>query len=239
LGGFLVNILALNTASTSGSVAIARDAHLHYASYLDIRVTHSERLLPQIDSGLKQCNLTMGDIDLICVANGPGSFTGVRIGLATAKGFAMSNEIPLLAVSNLELLAWNVFGTSHAIMPVIDARMGEVYAALYSAGMQILTPGINSKPEAFFQTIDQPVVAVGDGAVLYRQAILDAGIQLIEPAPHQHLPMATTLLSIALHSPDIPTYDFEQISALEPFYLRKSQAEIVREANNSKRVTHE
>lgn len=234
-----MNILALNTASTSGSVAIARDAHLHYASYLDIRVTHSERLLPQIDFGLKQCNLTMTDIDLICVANGPGSFTGVRIGLATAKGFAMSNQIPLLAVSNLELLAWNVFGTPHAIMPVIDARMGEIYGALYSAGMHVIKPGINSKPDAFFHTIDQPVVAVGDGALLYRQTILDAGIQLIEPAPHQHLPVATTLLSIALASTEVPTYDFEQISALEPFYLRKSQAEIVREQTLKKRGSHE
>lgn len=234
-----MNILAFNTASTSGSVAISRGSSVLFASYLDVRITHSQRLLPRIDSGLKQCALTMDDIDLICVANGPGSFTGVRIGLATAKGFCLGKEIPLLAVNNLELLAWNVSGSARAVLPLIDARMGEIYGALFSADGQELLASCNSKPSAFFDKIDVPVLAVGSGALLYESLLQDAGIDYQLARPHQHLQMATTLISMALSRENVPRYNFEAISSLEPCYLRKSQAEIMREQNLKKRGTHE
>ena len=81
-----MNILALSTTSSSGSIAIYKEDHISYINHLDIKITHSERLLPQIDAGLKNSKIGIPDIDLVAIANGPGSFTGVRIGLATAKG---------------------------------------------------------------------------------------------------------------------------------------------------------
>ena len=119
-----MNILALSTTSTSGSIAIYKENSIAFISYLDIRITHSERLMPQIAFGLEQSNIELKNLDLVIIANGPGSFTGIRIGLATAKGICMAHEIPLLPVNTLELLAYNLFGSNRDILPFIHSRMG-------------------------------------------------------------------------------------------------------------------
>jgi len=227
-----LNILALDTSSTSGSVAICKDNKISFISYLDIQVTHSERLMPQIDFGLKQAKLTIDDIDMICLSNGPGSFTGIRIGLATAKGFCMGREIPLLPVNTLKLLAYNLYGCKWSILPFIDAKMDEVYAALYSSELEEKIPPQNAKPDVFLKMIDEPVIFVGDGAIKYKEKIKKSGIQFEMALPHQNIPLASTLISIALKMNKIPKFDFDFIAELEPYYLRKSQAEIMKEKVN-------
>ena len=223
-----MNILALDTSSTSGSVAICKDNKISFISYLDIQITHSERLMPQIDFGLKQAKLTIADIDLICLSNGPGSFTGIRIGLATAKGFCMGREIPLLPVNTLELLAYNLYGCKCSILPFIDAKMDEVYAALYSSDLEEKIPPQNAKPDVFLKMIKEPVIYVGDGAFKFKELIESSGIQFELALPHQNIPLASTLISIALKMNKIPKFDFDFIAELEPYYLRKSQAEIIK-----------
>ncbi|MDO9577394.1 MAG: tRNA (adenosine(37)-N6)-threonylcarbamoyltransferase complex dimerization subunit type 1 TsaB [Candidatus Cloacimonadales bacterium] len=224
-----MNILAICTASSSGSIAICRDGIISFISFLDIKVTHSERLMPQIDFGLKQCKLTLDDIDLIAVANGPGSFTGIRIGLATAKGLCMGKEIPLYPVNTLELLSYNAFGTNLPILPFIDAKMSEVYAALYSPQMKVLIEPQNTKPAEFLSQIKEPVFMLGDGVEKYQRIIAESGIEIRQALPHQNIPMASTLISMALNLPEIPKYNFDFIADLQPYYLRKSQAELVKE----------
>ncbi len=223
-----MNILALSTTSTSGSIAIYNKDHISYINHLDIKVTHSERLLPQIDAGLKNSKIDISDIGLVVIANGPGSFTGVRIGLATAKGICMAHNIPLLPINTLELLANNIFPANRNILTLIDARMAEVYAALYSPDLEILIPETNAKPTEIFKMIKEPVIIVGDGAKLFKKEIIKSGIDHIFCLEHQNIPLASTLISIALKC-NIPKYDFESISELEPYYLRKSQAEFVRD----------
>jgi tRNA threonylcarbamoyladenosine biosynthesis protein TsaB len=186
--------------------------------------------MPQIAFGLEQSNIELKDLDIVTIANGPGSFTGIRIGLATAKGICMAHEIPLLPVNTLELLAYNLFGSNRDILPFIDARMGEVYAALYSSHIKQLIPPQNVKPAGFLQKISKPVVIVGDGLASYRKIIEQSKIDFLPALPHQNIPLASTLISIALRNP-IPDYNFDQIAELEPFYFRKSQAEITREKN--------
>jgi len=223
-----LNILALSTTSSSGSIAIYKENHISYINHLDIKITHSERLLPQIDAGLKNSKIGISDIDLVTIANGPGSFTGLRIGLATAKGICMAHNIPLLPINTLELLANNVAHSNRNILALIDARMSEVYAALYSSDLEILIQGTNAKPIDFFKIIKDPVIIVGDGAKEFKKEILDSGIDHTFCLEHQNIPLASTLISIALKN-KIPNYDFESISELEPYYLRKSQAELVRD----------
>jgi len=223
-----LNILALCTTSTSGSIAIYKDNSIVFISYLDIRVTHSERLMPQIAFGLEQSNIKLKNLDLVTIANGPGSFTGIRIGLATAKGICMAHEIPLLPINTLELLAYNLYGCKRDILPFIDARMSEVYAALYSSNLEQLIPPQNIKPADFLQKISRPVTIVGDGFASYQEIIENSRIDFVPTLPHQNIPIASTLISIALRN-SAPDYNFDQISELEPFYLRKSQAEIAKE----------
>lgn len=232
-----MNILALSTTSSSGSIAIYKEDHISYINHLDIKITHSERLLPQIDTGLKNSKLGISDIDLVTIANGPGSFTGVRIGLATAKGICMAHNIPLLPINTLELLANNIAFSNRNILALIDARMAEVYAALYSPELEIILQETNAKPTDFLKLIKEPVIIVGDGAKEFKNEILESGIDHTFCLEHQNIPLASTLISIALKS-NTPDYDFESISELEPYYLRKSQAELVRDEKikNQKKI---
>ena len=224
-----MNILAIETSSTWGSVAVSRDSQIVYNSYLDIKITHSERLMPQIDDACKQTNLKISDFDLIAISNGPGSFTGIRIGLAVAKGLCLGAKIPLFPVNTLRVLAYNLYGSKLPVMPFIDARMGEVYAALYSADMEELIAPCNAKPVEFLQNIDQEVIITGSGITRFHDELINSGIKYQTALMHQQVPQAQTLLSIALSEVSSPKYDIEAISALEPWYLRKSQAEIVKE----------
>ncbi|MEA2095889.1 MAG: tRNA (adenosine(37)-N6)-threonylcarbamoyltransferase complex dimerization subunit type 1 TsaB [Candidatus Cloacimonadota bacterium] len=228
-----MNVLALSTTSSSGSIAIYKEDHISYINHLDIKITHSERLLPQIDAGLKNSIIGIPDIDLVVIANGPGSFTGVRIGLATAKGICMAQNIPLLPINTLELLANNVVDSSRNILALIDARMAEVYAALYSPKLELIIPETNAKPVEFFKKIKEPVIIVGDGAKEFKKEILESGINHTFCLEHQNIPLASTLISIALKS-NIPIFDFESIAELEPYYLRKSQAELIRDEKINK-----
>lgn len=235
-GESTVNLLAIDCSTTSGSVAVMKDDKLTFMSLLDIRITYSERLLPQIDFGLKQSKLQVSDLDLLVLANGPGSFTGLRIALATLKGFSIAHKIPILPVNTLFMLAQNVAGTSRAIMPILDAKMNEVYAALYSSDFQEIMAPQNAKPAEFLQKIDRPIVAVGNGLKKYENILQELKIDYQKPPLQQNFHNAVTLLQIALQQPELPKYDMEKIAVLEPFYLRRSQAEIVKENKEKEKL---
>lgn len=224
-----MNILALDTSSTSGSIALSKNDRIVYVSYLDIRKTHSERLMVQVKEALEQNKMNIDDLDLICLANGPGSFTGIRIGLATAKGLSYGKQIPLLALNNLELIASNIYGNQRPILSFVDAKMGEVYTALYSAELEELISPRNCKPAEMLELIDQPVTVIGTGVNVFKQNLDESGIDYLEVLPHQSINLATACISLATRLEDYPTYNFEAIAELEPFYLRKSQAEINKE----------
>jgi len=227
-----LNILALNTTSSSGSIGISQDNVITFVSYLDIQLTHSERIMPQIDFGLKQCKLEIKDLDLISLAIGPGSFTGLRIGLATAKGISYAGKIPILPINTLDALAFNLYGSKLPVVCLLDAKMGEVYGAMYSPAMQEMIPPQNNVPENFLEKITEPAIYIGDGAIIYRNLIKKKAQDFRFGCLHQNILLATNLLSIASRKP-IPAYDFNEVANLEPLYLRKSQAELVKEEMSS------
>lgn len=129
-----MNILAIESSAKAASAALCRDETLVAESYLNCGLTHSVTLLPLCQDLFAHTGTRLSDVDLIAVANGPGSFTGLRIGLATAKGLAWPEETPCLGVSTLEALAWNLCGVEGIVCCAMDARRQQVYNALFEMG---------------------------------------------------------------------------------------------------------
>lgn len=226
-----MNILAIDTSSSWGSVAVYKGNHISFISYLDIRITHSERLMLQIDNSLVQSELTLDDIDLIAFSNGPGSFTGLRIGLATVKGICTVKKIPLYPVNTLKALAFNVFGCERDIVPIIDAKMNEVYGAVFDKYFNIIREPENCSPELFIDEIEKPSIVLGDGVYRYKELLEKKGKILRIGLTHQNFVVASSLIGLVCYERIEPDYDFEAIAALEPYYLRSSQAELKKKNN--------
>jgi tRNA threonylcarbamoyladenosine biosynthesis protein TsaB len=218
--------LALDSSSTSGSIALEKDGILIYQSYFNIDITHSETLMPQIDSALKLCKLTPKDLCGLVTTIGPGSFTGLRIGLATAKGIAYARKLPLLCYSTLELVAANCYGSAHPILVCLDAKMKEFYTALYTPDLSpIIAPQV-IHPDKLVPLIDCNVMLVGNVSDKIKPLLQSKGLEVYTALEHQNLPMAAALFSLKKHKPQAEEYDFEALANLEPQYLRESTAQI-------------
>jgi len=134
-----VKILALESSAKACSACLTEDELLLAESYENTGLTHSVTLLPMVEELLKRCNVTLEQVDLIAVAAGPGSFTGLRIGVSAAKGLAWALEKPCAKVSTLEAMAWNAVVVPGRLCPVMDARRSQVYNALFSSDGETLT----------------------------------------------------------------------------------------------------
>ncbi len=222
-----MNILAIDTSSTSGSVALEKDGKIGFMGYTDIQVTHSERLMPMLEHGLRQAKIEISDLDAVAITNGPGSFTGIRIGLATAKALCYAHKIPLIPLYTTQVLAANVYGTDRYILPAIDAKMNEIYSVLYTPQLEIVLPAMSTDPASFFAQIDKPVIAIGDGILKYEHLLQEMNIDYTKALFHQNFILASTILSL-IDKNNLPQYDFDFVASLEPYYLRKSQAEVNR-----------
>ena len=162
-------ILALDSTAVSGSVAICRDEELLCEFTLNIGNTHSETLLPMVESALRACGMTVSDVDIFACDEGPGSFTGVRIGVATVKGLAFNSGKPCIGVSTLEALAQNLAGFEGIACPVMNARRGQVYNALFLAENGKLTRLTEDRAlsitelEEELKGSNKPIYLSGDG----------------------------------------------------------------------------
>ena len=123
-----MNLLAVDTAGKTAAVAVLRDDTLLYEIQSNTGLTHSETLLPMIDTALRACGLMVDDLDVLGATNGPGSFTGLRIGLSLVKGLALPRQIPCAPVSTMAALAWGMAGQG-TVVGAQDARRGQVYWA--------------------------------------------------------------------------------------------------------------
>ncbi len=222
--------LGLDCAGKVAGVAVTQDGRLLYECFLDRGLTHSETLLPMVQSALSALELTLADVDLLGVCAGPGSFTGLRIGLAAVKGLALPRDIPCAGVSTLEALARCCTG-SGVVIPALDARRGEVYWAAFSLpGCERLTPDA-AQPvgtiEDFLRNCKNPVFFVGDGAGLCYNRY-DTREQVIPcPAPlRQSRALGVCLAAEAAAAAG----EAVSAAALAPRYLRLSQAERERAA---------
>ena len=167
-----MKILAVDTSATAASVAIAEENKLIGEFSIDTALTHSRTLMPMLEQLLKNTGSTIDDIEALAVNAGPGSFTGVRIGVAAVKGLAFSKNLPCVSVSTLHSMAYNMLGCDCIVCGVMDARCSQVYNALFRVGGEKVTRLIEDRALSLsdlkqeLKSIKEKIILVGDGAVL-------------------------------------------------------------------------
>ena len=218
--------LALDASQTSGSIALEDAGRVVYSACFDIDITHSEALMPQVDHALKFCGFRPADISTLLLTLGPGSFTGLRIGLATAKGIAYGLKIPLLTFDTLRLCSLARYHCRRRILAVLDAKMKEIYAALYDENLcEIEAPRVCSPEEVADWDLENCYV-LGSGAPIIAPVFQNRKLETIS-VPSQPL-NAAGLFTLAELFPQNESYDFDRLARLDPLYLRESTAQIRR-----------
>ena len=195
-------VIAIETATMAGSVAIVDNTRVISEITLNIRATHSEKLMAAIDRLLGDSGLAIDDMDGVAVSIGPGSFTGLRIGLSAAKGLSYASGKPLMGIPTLDAMALNMTFSTYLICPIQDARKGEVYTALYRPGdksPEKITDDIAVNPDNLAGMITEKTVFLGDGVNRYRELLMAKLGELYNevPIPLQ-LPRASNIAMLAL-----------------------------------------
>ena len=224
-----MRILAFETSAKAASVALLQDGKLLGESYQNTGLTHSQTLMVMAQDMLNQCGLSVNDLDAVAVAAGPGSFTGVRIGVAAAKGLAWGSEKPCYGVSTLESMALTLGAFGGTVCPVMDARRSQVYNALFVAENGALSRLTEDRAIALeelaqeLQTAPQPIFLVGDGSELTYRTLKDRVPGLVLPPEHRMHQRASGVALAAMAA--AARGESGDAAALQPNYLRLSQAE--------------
>lgn len=216
-------ILAFDVCSTTVSVAILRNRDVLYETIIEQGRQHSETLLPAIDEACRRTNLTLPKIDFLACTLGPGSFTGLRIGISTLKGLMMALEKPAAGVSSLAALAFNIKEKGKIIRPMMDAGRGQVYLASYeylqNGFLNQVEDAQSISPELIKESPGQNVIYVGDGAVKYAGLLPSSIRQKIAPASQKQI-RASSVGLLALENFD--KGDLLSFETCLPFYLRSA-----------------
>ncbi len=224
-----MKILAVDTSATAASVAVAEENKLIGEFSINTALTHSQTLIPMMNELLKNIGLSVNDIDAVAVNAGPGSFTGVRIGVAAVKGIAFPNNLPCVSISTLESMAYNMLGNDCIVCSVMDARCSQVYNALFRVNGCTVVRMTDDRALSLtdlklkLMNINEKVVLVGDGAVLCSD-FLDSELENVTLSPFNN--RIQTASSVAYAA-------FEKINKGEtltadeimPVYLRLPQAQ--------------
>ncbi len=218
-------LLAFETSAKAASVALFDESTLLGEQYQNTGLTHSQTLLAMAESLLEQCGKTAQMVKGVAVANGPGSFTGVRIGVAAAKGFAWGAKVPIFGVSTLEAMSLGLGIYEGYVCPVMDARRAQVYNALFYVNQGKLTRLSPDRAISLedlgneLKKLDKPIFLVGDGSLLCHSTLKDTVPQLIlPPEGRMHQRAVGVGLAAQRQTADDP-------AILSPNYLRLSQAE--------------
>ena len=224
-----MKILAFETSAKAASAALTENGKLLAESYQNTGMTHSQTLMVMAQDLLKQCGLTARDVDAVAVANGPGSFTGVRIGVAAAKGFAWGREIPCVGVSTLEAMALTLGAWQGYVCPVMDARRSQVYNALFHVSGGKMERIREDRAISLadlgeeLKNLEEPIFLVGDGSNLCYNTLLETVTGLVLPPEHR---MHQRASGVALAAEALLAAGGTFSGAeLVPNYLRLSQAE--------------
>ncbi len=227
-------VLALDTTTSSGSCALARDGRVIGEQVNDAPNAHAEHLPGDLIALLDRAGIALSAVDAFAVATGPGSFTGLRIGIATMQGLAFAEGKPLVGVSGFDALA-EIAGEAPRVATWVDAWRGEVFAALYEGGREVQAPVV-ARPEVLLESLregrlrhDDPTLFIGDGALGHAATIrgmLGARARIADP-PTPPLAGMIALLAAAQvsqgdHSPH----------AIRPLYIRRTDAELARDARS-------
>lgn len=224
-----MRILAFETSAKAASVALLADGVLQGESYQNTGLTHSQTLLVMAQDLLAQCGCTVADVDALAVAAGPGSFTGVRIGVAAAKGLAWGAELPCCGVSTLEAMAMALGTWEGTVCACMDARRAQVYNALFRAEAGVLTRLTPDRAIALeelaqeLETVSGPIFLVGDGSTLTSRTLQARIPNLVLPPEHRLHQRAVGVALLAASK--LAAGETADAAALCPDYLRLSQAE--------------
>jgi tRNA threonylcarbamoyladenosine biosynthesis protein TsaB len=222
-------VLGIDTSTPQTSVAIGNDREI-LANVSIAGKARQESVTPALQQMLAWSGLDLARLGGIAVGIGPGLFTGLRVGVETAKTLAQVLNVPIVGITSLDALAFAVRHTSRRIACVIDARRGEVFAAIYRAvpgGVVRETDHLVLKPDhlvAELQTVPGEVLCVGNGAILYRREIEDLGSRVEFASPAVGHPDAAALVELAI--PRFTREEHDRLFDVVPLYLRKSDAEI-------------
>ncbi|KLI75914.1 MULTISPECIES: tRNA (adenosine(37)-N6)-threonylcarbamoyltransferase complex dimerization subunit type 1 TsaB [Lacticaseibacillus] len=221
-----MRLLALDTSNEAMSVAVLDNDRLLAQTTINHERTHSEQLLPTIDDLVAASGLQPEDLDKIIVADGPGSYTGIRIAVTTGKTLAYTLNIALVGVSSLEVLAANITDTKAMIVPIMNARRNNVFTGVYQWDKGKLINVVTDRHVPLtlllteLTTLRQPVIFVGSDAAMFRGQIIEALGGLAHFAPDWlNLPQALRLGQLGKDLPPVSVYDFV------PRYLRLTEAE--------------
>ena len=227
-------VLAIDTATKIASVALYDDKIGVVGEInLHVKLNHSNIIMTAIDNLFKMTNLKIQDVDKVAVTLGPGSFTGIRIGVAIAKGLVFGTDKKIVGINELDVIAYNAEGREEIIVPLIDARKERVYVSSYifeKEKLKRLTDYVNSDLEEFLSTLeDRKTIFIGDGAIAYKNIIEE---KLKENAfvfsKTSSIPRAVVAAKLACEK------EGDNLYTLEPYYVNKSQAEIEKEKGNNK-----
>lgn len=234
-----MNILMLDTSGPACGVAVMRDGRIVYEAQLTHKQTHSQRILPMVDAALTLSDMTAQDVDLFGAVVGPGSFTGVRIGVSTVKAMAHAAGKRVIGVNALEALAANVTAFDGVICPILDARAQQVYGAMFRAGdvPRRVMDDAAMKLTLFLDEVEktgEDALFLGDGVIAFEAAIRErlGGRAHFAPAQHQGL-RAGSACALAAAAVKAGAQTMDYISLL-PLYLRAPQAERERAAREGK-----
>ena len=221
-------LLAIDTSSLVLSCALAEKDRLVAEWTVQKRLTHSEQLIPHLDEMMKEAGVEKKQITGIAVSIGPGSFTGLRIGLATAKMASYIWKVPVVGVDTLEALAWNMAGAQAFILPLMDAQRGNVYAALYGAFQDMWQEApaeVASIDEVIAAAVKHggPVIALGECADMYKEKLQAAGIAVAPPQNRCCRAGSVALAGIA----KLEKGEADDPLKLLPNYIRRSEAEVL------------
>lgn len=233
-----MRVLAIETSTYSGSIAVAGEDRLLGEYFLNMGPSHSEKLVPSIDRLLGELGMDKKELSGIAVSAGPGSFTALRVGISTAKGLAFSLDLPVVSVSSLELLAMNLPFSPYPVCPVIDARRGEVYCAVFrtESGSPVrVTEDAPLTPADLSRIIKEKTIFIGEGALLYKDFLEDnhceSGLAgAVFCPPYMGYPRASALACYGAGR--LRDGVSEDVTLLSPAYLRKPDAELTAKGRN-------
>ncbi len=222
-------LLSISTSTATASVAIGRDGSTLARAALGVPTSHDEFLTPAIEFCARQAGIGMSQLSGVVVDHGPGLFTGLRVGISTAKAIAVTLGVPMLGISSLDLLALNARHTRREICATLDARRGEIYSAFYRpvhGGVVCTSEFMLLSPDALADELvarSEDVLVVGDGALLHADAFSHvSGIAIAEDFLAH--PSAETAFGIGCDH--FEKEEFIAPHEIEPVYLRKSDAEL-------------
>lgn len=225
-----MKLLAIDSSGLVASTAIIQEDDMVAEYTANFKKTHSQTLLPMIDEIVRMTETDLESFDAIAVASGPGSFTGLRIGSATAKGLGLSLQRPLISIPTVDALAFQLFGVSGIICPLMDARRSQVYTGLYTfkkGTFTVLEPQMAISIEEILKKINErgePVVFLGDGVAVYRD-IIESGCKTEYCFAPPHANKQRAAAAGALAKQYLLEGKIETAEEHRPEYLRMSQAE--------------